>query len=432
MFKEDKIVLSFAAMSDVHITQDPWYDACDKFKKAIIFNNEFLEKEGTKLDAYCFCGDMLDRGWESQAKTFSDIMLENIKDGQQIFYAIGNHEHISSVGASVTLECLRKNLGEKYFENDFETKEEYDLGLRKARIKDYLFIAIQPENWNVPGPNKYTKERLDFLDKALEEEQKKNPGKYVFVFNHSMAYDTCYGSTLDGADSLWNTTELTPILSKYPNVVLIGGHLHFPLNDERTIMQTSFTTLGDGCVTYMAIEDGHYEYMISRTVMRDRLEFSQNLIFQIDEDGNMRIRRVDCYNEGEIKTPWMLEKPNKNNTHLTKYTKDRGTNKSSPKMLGSAVIGERTNDKGENIVTVTFDSAYDDDLVHRYVVEYYEAGIKKGQKNILADFYKHLNPKDMKKQYTVDLCEKIEGVKYTATVYAINSWDKKSNTIIST
>lgn len=431
MFREDKIVLSFAAMSDVHITKDPWYDASDKLKNAIDFNNSFLEKEGTKLDAYCFCGDMLDRGWESQAEMFSNILLENIKEGQKIFFSIGNHEHLSSPGAKVTLDCLRKDLGEKFFEDDLETREEYDLGLRKVRINGYLFIAIQPENWYAQGPTKYTKERLDFLDNALREEEESNPNKYVFVFNHSMAYDTCYGSTLDGADSLWNTTELTSVLSKYPNVVLIGGHLHFPLNDERSIMQTSFTSMGDGCVTYMAIENGNYEYMVSRTVMRDRLEFSQNLIIQIDDEGNLRIRRIDCYNKGEIKTPWMLDKPNENKTHLNKYTKARGDNKSCPLMTGKAFLSERVDESGKTIITLTFDSATDDDLVHRYVVKYYENGLEKGQKNILADFYKHLNPKDMKKQYTLDLCEKNEGVKYSAKIYAINSWDKESN-IMST
>ena len=430
MFNEKNIVLTFAAMSDVHITAETYYDSQDKLKNAMIFNNEIAKRDGVKLDAYCFCGDMLDRGWESQAKMFADILLENIKEDQKIFYTIGNHEHLSSPGAAVTLKYVREDLGEKYFEDDLETKEEYDLGLRKMRIKDYLFIAIQAENWYAPGPTKYTKNRLEFLENALREETKINPNKYIFVFNHSMAYGTCYGSDLDGADSMWNTTELTEILSKYPNAILIGGHLHFPLNDERSIMQDTFTCMGDGCVTYMAIEAGGYEYMINRTVMRDRLEFSQNLLFELDNEGNCRIRRIDCYNKAEIKEPWELDAPNVNMTHLKKYTRERGSeeNNGKPSMNGKTYIGER-NEDGKSIVTLTFDSGVDDDFVHRYVITYYKNGTKLGEKRVLADFYKHPNPKDMKKSYTLDLCEKEDGCTYTSEIYCIDSWDAKSNTI---
>lgn len=430
MFNEKNIVLAFAAMSDVHITAETYYDSQDKLRNAIDYNNEIAKRDGVKLDAFCFCGDMLDRGWESQAKMFSDIMLEKIQDDQKIFYAIGNHEHLSSPGAEVTLKFVRLDLGEKYFEDDLETKEEYDLGLRKMRIKDYLFIAIQAESWYAPGPNKYTKRRLDFLEDALKEESIKNPGKYVFVFNHSMAYGTCYGSDLDGPDSMWNTTELTPILSKYPNAILIGGHLHFPLNDERTIMQDTFTAIGDGCVTYMAIENGGYEYMINRTVMRDRLEFSQNLIFELDDVGNCRIRRIDCYNKDEIKIPWDLDAPDKEKNHLKKYTSERGNkeNNNVPSMNGHAYLGERL-EEDKKIVTLTFDSGCDDDFVHRYIITYFVDGEKAGEKRILADFYKHPHPKDMKKSYTLDLCEKEVGKTYSAEVYCIDSWNAESNTI---
>lgn len=433
MFNEKNIVFTFAAMSDVHITGTNNYDSDEKFANAIKFNNEFAKKDGVNIDAFVFCGDMLDRGWESLSERFAKIFKENANKGQKIFYAIGNHEHISSQNAEIPIRCIRQYLGEEYFDIDLESREEYDKGLRKAVIGGYTFISMMAENWNVPGPHKYTKERLDFLENSLQEANKRDPEKYIFVLNHSMAYGTCYGSDLDGMDSMWNTSELTPILSKYPNVILIGGHLHFPLNDERSIMQTSFTSIGDGCVTYMAIEAGGYENMMFRTVMRDALEFSQNLLFELDGDGNIRIRRLDCYNKGEIKTPWMLDAPKKGTDFLSKYTLDRGNDKfnKAPVMNGRCYIGERETETGEKMVTLTFDSGIDDDFVHRYVITYYEAGIKKGQKKILADFYKHTNPCDMKKSYTLDLCQKIEGVKYTASVMAIDSWDKESNLIYS-
>ena len=85
-------------------------------------------------------------------------------------------------------------------------------------------------------------------------------------------------------------------------------------------------------------------------------------------------------------------------------------------MNGNAFLSERDSEDGKKFVTVTFDSGVDDDFVHHYVLTYYATGIKIGEKRILADFYKHPHPKDMKKSYTVDLCEKIDGVKYTCEI----------------
>ena len=45
------------------------------------------------------------------------------------------------------------------------------------------------------------------------------------------------------------------LMNKYPQAVTFSGHLHFPINDERSIMQTNFTAIGCGSVSYMAIED---------------------------------------------------------------------------------------------------------------------------------------------------------------------------------
>lgn len=431
MFNEKEIVLTFASMSDVHITGTANYDSDEKFANAIKYNNEIAKRDGTKIDAFVFCGDMLDRGWESLSERFARIFKENIEPGQKIFYAIGNHEHISSPNGEIPIRCIRQYLGEEFFDLDLGTREEFDKGLRKCVINGYTFIALMAENWNAPGPNKYTKERLDFLENALEEAKQRDSEKYVFVLNHSMAYGTCYGSDLDGIDSMWNTSELTPILKKYPNAILIGGHLHFPLNDERSIMQTDFTTMGDGCVTYMAIEAGGYEDMMFRTVMRDAIQFSQNLLIELDKEGNCRIRRIDCYNKDEIKIPWELDAPKKGTDFLNKYTFARGDEKhnKAPEMNGKCYLGERINKDGDNVVTITFDSGCDDDFVHRYVVTYYENDVKVGEKKILADFYKHPHPKDMKKSYSLDLCKKVDGVKYKASVKAIDSWDKESNTI---
>ena len=41
-------------------------------------------------------------------------------------------------------------------------------------------------------------------------------------------------------------TRVSDVLAKYPQVVTFSGHLHFPLNDPRSIWQASFTSFGCG------------------------------------------------------------------------------------------------------------------------------------------------------------------------------------------
>ena len=50
----------------------------------------------------------------------------------------------------------------------------------------------------------------------------------------------------------------------------------------------------------MAIEAAGYEDMSSTTVMKDCNEFSQGNLLQFDKNGNMRVLRMDFYNNAVI------------------------------------------------------------------------------------------------------------------------------------
>ncbi len=428
-FDDKNIVFSFAVMTDVHMCDSMGFDSRYKLKNAIDYTNEISARDGRKLDAYCFVGDTLDRGLDYQAKMFGEVMLDNIKDNQKIFYCMGNHERLNHDEKAAILS-IRKYLGEKYYEYDEEGEEEFLKGFRITHMGGHLFFAIQSDDYD--APIKFNDDTLDYIDKKLSEECKKNPDKYIFMFNHSMCYGTCYGSDLDGPDSLWNNTQLERVLKKYPNVVIFGGHLHFPLNDERTIMQTDFTSIGAGCVTYMACENGNYEFMSGRTTMRDMLLFSQNLLCELDSEGNLKIRRLDCFNKWEIKEPWILESPKQNREHLEKYTFDRGNddNNKAPSMKGCSGTINEESDYGKVIMRVTFESGTDDDLIHHYELDSYENGEFVKQRRVLSDFYKHRVPSDMRKSYTFRFADKEEGKRYGFKIRAVDSWGKKSEEIV--
>jgi uncharacterized protein YuzE len=254
-----------------------------------------------------------------------------------------------------------------------------------------------------------------------------------------MIYDTVYGSTLgrepgSALTDMWVTSDITDILSKYNQVVTFGGHLHFPLNDPRSIMQTKFTSLGCGSVNYMAIEDGGYVNMASATTMKDKYEFSQGLLCEIDENGNMRINRMDFYNKTTIDTPWEISYPTSDGAHLKKYGKDRGfpENNAAPTLSEIGVTLIESDEKGQ-IATVEFAAAKDDEFAHHYTLELKNASTDETLKTvkILSDFYRVRIPAEMKKTFSQRI-RLPEADEYKLILTAYDSWGAASKPISHT
>ena len=270
-----------------------------------------------------------------------------------------------------------------------------------------------------------------------------------------MLYDTVYGSLLGEADGIWKsflpgywaTRELPEILSKYPQVVAFGGHLHFPLNDPRSIWQGDFTALGCASVRYMALEAGGYEDMAGQTTMKDKDEFSQGNLLQFDKKGNMRILRMDFYNKDVIGEPLVMGRPAKNKKHLEEYSFVRRAAANEAPVLSKIdasmlMPSEPWVKKVAKGISVNFSAGEDDEFVHHYVVSLAEDGKEISSKKILADFYRHPDPSEMKQSWSVsftldDLPEDFTELDsiglpvlkpgtYTVSLTAVDSWDAKS------
>jgi hypothetical protein len=213
-------------------------------------------------------------------------------------------------------------------------------------------------------------------------------------------------------------------------VVTFGGHLHFPVNDERTIMQTAFTSLGCGSVRYLAIERG-YSNMASATVPKDAHDVSSGLLVQVDASGNVRITRMDFSNNSTFKTPWEISAPKADKSHLAKYGKDRANSNSAPTLTGTPILKADVNEGAGTIanVRVTVPAGSDDDLVHHYRVTVKNAST--GAVNsylFLSDFYRFPQVSGMAKTLTFPL-DITEFGKYNVDVVAIDSWGAESGKI---
>jgi hypothetical protein len=240
-----------------------------------------------------------------------------------------------------------------------------------------------------------------------------------------MPYNTCYGSDLSGGS--WYTTHLTGTLSKYSQVVTFGGHLHFPINDERSIMQTAFTSLGCGSVRYLAIERG-YSNMASATVPKDAYSVSSGLLVQVDASGNLRITRMDFSNTSTFKTPWELEAPKATGSHLTKYSADRANVNIAPTITEAPTLNASVNVTTGIVsgATVIVRAGADDDFIHHYKVTVKnETTGTVNVYNFLSDFYRHSKPGTMAAtlEFPVDITA---SGKYTVDVVAVDSWGAES------
>ena len=440
VFDESKIVFSFAAISDIHIGRNNNTLERNKFKNALQQLKEYAAiHDADGIDAVLAVGDLYEGSGYGGTNTSGNIntykqIYESVFNPTEVpmIHAVGNHDLVWDSTAKKVAAEQDAMLGQKYFQYDVDQNALAAEGNRHCVVNGYHIITLLP----VTSTNvSYTQGTKNWLDQTLNEITTADPNAYVIVLTHPMIYDTVYGSTLGREPGttltdMWATSDLTDILSKYNQVITFGGHLHFPINDPRTIMQGAFTSLGCGSVNYMAIEDGKYENMASATTMKDNTEYSQGLLCQIDENGNMRITRMDFYNEATIGEAWEISHPTADGSHLTKYGKDRGNteNNQAPVLSGIEAIMGTPSASGKQSVTIRFDAATDDTFAHHYTMEFKIAGKTRKTFNILSDFYRAPSPDKMSKTLSQALGS-LSPNDYEVILTAYDSWGAASEPV---
>ena len=433
VFDETKIVFTFGAISDVHIN-NPEGAVADKFVSALRQLKARAESDSENgLDAVVVAGDLIDNGYSD--RNYKEIpyykdLYESVLDPEEVpmIYCIGNHDVYGWWTSQAIKEGknFETKLGEKYFtaDTDLEALDKY--GCRHCVINGYHILTINPVS---DTPVTYEAGAKAWLDETLAKLTEAEPDKYVILLTHPMIYDTVYGSTLG---EYWDTHELTPILEKYPQVITFSGHLHFPINDPRSIMQEAFTSVGCASVRYMAIESGNYMNMAGSTTMLDKDLYSEGILVEVDANGNMRLIRMDFYHKDEIGECWEISYPDSENSHLSKYTIARGSeeNNSAP-TLSTLEYSFQKKASGNVPLTVTFAAAEDDEFAHDYILTITSEKGTVTRLNILADFYLHPSPADMKKTWNISAGSFAAGT-YTITLIARDSWGAESEPLTIT
>lgn len=411
-FDEDSIVFSFAAIGDTHTATKGSLvkDTGEKTSKAFSVLKEWaLKNDEDGLDAVIHVGDLVNSHKKEQIDLFKKIYSENFDVTKvPLVYCFGDgHDLTWSENAASSIFDFTSAFGQSYYLYDV-AQEQIAKGNRHCVIDGYHFIALEPVS---RSPITYDAKTKQWLDQTLADITAENPDAYVFVLTHPMITGTTYGSELGNS---WATSDLTEILSKYPQVIIFGGHLHYPINDERSIMQTDFTAVGCGAVHYTCVDT---EAAGTAANLSD--ETNQGLLVQIDSDGDVRITRIDFENDMEIKTAWELSAPTADGSHLTRFTEKRGDENTAPYFAADATMEVIP---GNLKVTVSASAAKDDDMVHHYILKVTDIASQTTTKTRQeADYYKSSDLSALSE--TIDFRITVgEGREYLIELYAYDSW----------
>lgn len=440
VFDESKIALSLAAISDVHIegSSDAY---ANKFTSALNqLKVKAAESDANGIDGVMVVGDLIQRAEITMAQNFKALYEDVFKPTEvPMIYTIGNHDMNpkydwtpSTVAQSV---AMANTFGDEYFKTDIDNTMRNNYEARHCVIGGYHILAVTP---NGDQPITYSPNVITWLDQQLDAITKTDPNRYVIVLTHPMIYNTIYGSLLgeDGGvwtstlPNYWATRVLTGVLEKYPQVVSFHGHLHFPINDPRSLWQGKWTALGCGSTRYMAIEPAGWEGISNTpTVMNDANNFSQGYLVQFDVNGNMRVVKMDFFNNGTIGEPYVMQYPDAAGANLAKY--NNVTRKAANQAPTMSTI-EAKDVKDNEAASVTFAAGKDDEFVHHYVITLSKGGNVVATKKILADFYLHPNTSEMKSSWTYGFGTLSESSQYTVSVVAVDSWDAESAPVTAT
>ncbi len=305
-------VMRFVATSDTHI-QKLGDTGCRRTSAMIktAYAISEADEDYKNLDAVVFSGDITDKGRRDSFFAFAAITDNEIRAGTQRLAVVAK-AHDSYRYLNNSLKVFTAITGQ---ETDFH-----------RIINGFHFIGVSRS----PKLKHYTDEQVKWLDENIALAVKEDPEKPVFVFQHEHVRDTVYGSSkTDG----WGLDTFTEVLSKYPQVVHISGHSHFPANDPRAVWQGSFTAINDGGLAYyeLAVDGKNGQFPEEK----DRM--SQALIIEVDANNRVLVKVLDV-DEGKIMREFLIDNIAEENK--TKYSfEERKANSSAPTFPEGATLG---------------------------------------------------------------------------------------------
>lgn len=240
---DENILSEFQMVSDLHVTSDKassvnggnlidqWYHAYDNDHFEMMLND--IAANSPESSGIFVNGDIANNGLAvefAQVNTiYNSVESAQNKKLPAMYVSLGNHDsypgnitefvnYANSLGADITTTA-------PYYAKD---------------INGYKYIFLAGDNSSYYGlysastnsnDAELSNAQLQWLDAQLADNEKNNGGKPVFVMLHQAIANTVAGS-FDGQnwDGVVNIEQFKNVLSKYDNVILLGGHSHWDIN----------------------------------------------------------------------------------------------------------------------------------------------------------------------------------------------------------
>ena len=391
-------VLRFVAAADTHLNEKYVVDSDRRVENMFTDAYRYARtQEYDKLDAVIFCGDVCERGKESEYINLRNAWTKNILPETMFLCLQAGHELIDGT----------EELHKQYTGNE-------SLGMH-VKINGYHFITVSNQRYDENGNTTNTvlteESNLAWLEEQMAIAYADDETKPIFTFNHHPVTDTVIAS--QSQKPVWNEEPVYADLYKsYQNNVNFSGHLHTPNNHPRAIMQTEFTSLTCGGVYYTSntSDIGNVRMDI---LYGDYDSYGSGfLIVEVDEAGRIRVlpyNLADRDFQHELATGRedeqlirYIEDVTDKSTWL--YTEERWETSEKPYFEAGSEIrnisfgyGQYTDANGVyqygTTVKFDFDVASDDDCV-----EYYQIYVKDKETGEKI----HFHSSNIQKKYVLD------------------------------
>ncbi len=427
-FDPVRIVFSFGAISDWHIRDEEGQYNQKKLISALTqLKAKAAEEDANGLAALVAAGDLTHDGKENEILTMKRVLTSVIDLQNTAFvYVAGNHDK-HDPDCNLTYDRLFTEDCAAAYDTCELSPDGVWSGARHISVCGVHFITLGPDKFYKKEPNTYPEQTKQWLDETLQRITAEEPNAYVFVITHLLTWGTCYGSV---RGYFYASDDLTPILSKYPQAVTFGGHLHYPLNDDRAIMQTSFTAMETATLSDMLIDGHGLTNVIKNTKTEGNTDFAQGLLVQIDEGGNLRVTRMDFYHQTTIGEPWYLDAPAPDGAHLTRYTADRREAFDPAAMVTGkrmTVTAQAPAEEGGTAVTVRFETTKYTRPIRMYAVRVTdETEACVCEAGYLTDFYRHSDHRTMADEMEITLPPLPDGA-YRISITARDCWNNEGS-----
>ena len=403
--------LKIGVISDVHIGANAGNTA------ALTTALQYYKAKG--IDVLVGVGDFAHDKIEylNEFANLIDSVFDDPSTAPEKVFVMGNHDTYS-------FEAEGYTRGTDAFNEQVETYFTQTLGVvaDKGReglnyykvIDGYVFVGLYI---NTP-----IEERDALLAEAYALSEQN--GKPIFVIQHEHPKGSTYISKVADADP-----AMHEIMKKYPNAVMLAGHSHNPLADERAIWQGEYTVVSCGTLFGAIVEENMYEGgSVNGSFQTNNWSAKSGLYIEIGE-GFYDITRYDFANGKKLGKNWEITFTDGDVDRNPYNYEQRAAVAQAPSFAADAQVTAEA--LSASVVRLTWPGCMteypnEDDIVQSYIIRAYddETDELKAEKRVISQHY--LGRVAEKETYTLAFGGLSSQISYRFEIVAVESYQAES------